>query len=81
MSGSCHGEYRYLLVAGFSVFGLSDMYNVTQFGLLAAFAFLWAILADLFFAPALMLLLKPLGAEKGQVDKWGERLIEYQKID
>lgn len=52
------------LVAGFSVFGLSDMYNVTQFGLLAAFAFLWALLADLFFTPAMMLLLKPLGAEK-----------------
>jgi hydrophobe/amphiphile efflux-3 (HAE3) family protein len=52
------------LVAGFSVFGLSDMYNVTQFGLLAAFAFLWALLADFFFAPALMLLLKPLGPER-----------------
>ena len=52
------------LVAGFSVFGLSDMYNVTQFGLLAAFAFLWALLADFFFAPAMMLLFKPLGAEK-----------------
>jgi hydrophobe/amphiphile efflux-3 (HAE3) family protein len=52
------------LVAGFSVFGLSDMYNVTQFGLLAAFAFLWALLADFFFAPALLLLMKPLGAEK-----------------
>jgi predicted RND superfamily exporter protein len=52
------------LVAGFSVFGLSDMYNVTQFGLLAAFAFLWALLADFFFAPALMLLMKPLGPER-----------------
>ena len=52
------------LVLGFSVFGLSDMYNVTQFGLLAAFAFLWALLADFFLAPAMMLLFKPLGAEK-----------------
>ncbi len=52
------------LVIGFSVFGLSDMYNVTQFGLLAAFAFLWALLADFFLAPAMMLLFKPLGEEK-----------------
>ena len=52
------------LVAGFSVFGLSDMYNVTQFGLLAAFAFLWALLADFFLAPAMMLLFKPLGPER-----------------
>ena len=52
------------LVAGFSVFGLSDMYNVTQFGLLAAFAFLWALLADFFLAPAMMLLFKPLGAKR-----------------
>ena len=52
------------LVAGFSVFGLSDMYNVTQFGLLAAFAFLWALLADFFLAPAMLLLFKPLGAER-----------------
>ena len=52
------------LVLGFSVFGLSDMYNVTQFGLLAAFAFLWALLADFFLAPAMMLLLKPLGPER-----------------
>jgi predicted RND superfamily exporter protein len=55
------------LVLGFSVFGLSDMYNVTQFGLLAAFAFLWALLADFFLAPAMMLLFKPLGEENGQV--------------
>ncbi|MEA3415680.1 MAG: MMPL family transporter [Thermodesulfobacteriota bacterium] len=52
------------LVLGFSVFGLSDMYNVVQFGLLAAFAFLWALLADFFLAPAMMLLFKPLGAER-----------------
>ncbi|MBW1926923.1 MAG: RND family transporter [Deltaproteobacteria bacterium] len=58
------------LIVGFSVFGLSDMYNVTQFGLLAAFAFLWAYLADFFFAPAMMLLFKPLGEEKGQMVEW-----------
>ena len=52
------------LVAGFSVFGLSNMYNVVHFGLFAAFAFLWALLADFFLAPAMMLLFKPLGEEK-----------------
>ena len=52
------------LIVGFSVFGLSDMYNVTQFGLLAAFAFLWALLSDFFMAPAMILLFKPLGPEK-----------------
>ena len=53
-----------MLVLGFSVFGLSDMYNVTQFGLLAAFAFFWALLADFFLAPAMLLLFKPLGEER-----------------
>ena len=52
------------LIGGFSVFGLSDMYSITKFGLLAVFAFLWILLADVFFAPALMLLFKPLEAEK-----------------
>ena len=64
------------LVLGFSVFGLSDMYNVTQFGLLAAFAFLWALLADFFLAPAMMLLFKPLGQERqlsGRVVEWSSR--------
>ena len=54
------------LVAGFSVFGLSDIYTTVHFGLLAAFAFLWALLADFFLAPAMLLLFKPLGAEKGR---------------
>ncbi|MEA3414837.1 MAG: MMPL family transporter [Thermodesulfobacteriota bacterium] len=51
------------LVVGFSVFGLSDMYTQVQFGLLSVFAFIWALLADFFLAPAMMLLFKPLGAE------------------
>ncbi len=55
------------LVVGFSVFGLSDIYTTVHFGLLAAFAFLWALLADFFLAPAMMLLFKPLGEEKGQM--------------
>ncbi len=52
------------LVAGFSVFTLSNLNNTVQFGLVASFAFLWALLADFFLAPAMMLLFKPLGAEK-----------------
>jgi predicted RND superfamily exporter protein len=55
------------LVAGFSIFALSNISSVGDFGLMAGFAMIWALLADLFFSPALMLLLKPLGAEKGQV--------------
>ena len=57
------------LVAGFSVFALSDMGNISDFGLMAGFAILWALLADLFMAPAMLLLFKPLGAEKGQMVK------------
>lgn len=56
------------LICGFAVFGLSDMHNVAQFGLLAAFAFLWALLADFFFAPALMLWLKPLKRRQPTTD-------------
>ena len=54
------------LVAGFSVFALSDISNIGDFGLMAGFAIIWALLADFFLAPAMMLLFKPLGAE-GQV--------------
>jgi predicted RND superfamily exporter protein len=53
------------LVAGFSVFALSDISNIGDFGLMAGFAIMWALLADFFLAPAMMLLFKPLGAEKG----------------
>ena len=53
------------LVAGFSVFGLSDIMSMVNFGLMAGFAFIWALLADFFFVPALLLLMKPLGAENG----------------
>jgi len=52
------------LVAGFSVFALSDISNIGDFGLMAGFAFLWALLADFFLAPAMMLLFKPLGQER-----------------
>lgn len=52
------------LAAGFSVFGLSDISNIGDFGLMAGFAIIWALLADFFLAPAMMLLFKPLGAER-----------------
>ena len=52
------------LVAGFSVFALSDISNIGDFGLMAGFAIMWALLADFFLAPAMMLLFKPLGAER-----------------
>jgi hydrophobe/amphiphile efflux-3 (HAE3) family protein len=51
------------LTLGFSVLALSNMYGLVHFGLLAGFAFSWALLADFFFAPALVLLLEPLGPE------------------
>jgi uncharacterized protein len=51
------------LVLGFGVMLLSNMTGWRNFGFFAGFAFLWALLADFFFAPALMLLLKPLGPE------------------
>ena len=53
------------LVAGFSVFSLSDINSMVKFGLMAGFAFIWALLADFFLAPAMMMLFKPLGEEKG----------------
>ena len=52
------------LVFGFIIMVLSVMKGWSHFGFLAGFAFLWALLADFFFAPALMLLVKPLGPEK-----------------
>lgn len=52
------------LAAGFSVFALSDISNIGDFGLMAGFAIIWALLADFFLAPAMMLLFKPLGSER-----------------
>jgi predicted RND superfamily exporter protein len=52
------------LTLGFSVLAFSDVTQIVMFGTLAGFAFTWALLADLFFAPALIVLLKPLGPER-----------------
>jgi len=43
-----------VLMAGFAIFGLSEMTNIRIFGLLSAFAALVAFLADLLIAPALL---------------------------
>ena len=53
------------LILGFGVMTLSDISGWRNFGFLSGFAFLWAYLADFFFCPALILLFKPLGPEKG----------------
>ncbi len=52
------------LVVGFSVMAPSAMLGIVRFALLAGFAFTWALLADFFFAPALILIFKPLGPER-----------------
>ena len=52
------------LTAGFGVLLFSDLTGVAKFGGLAGFAFTWALLADFFFVPSLLLVFKPLGPEK-----------------
>ncbi len=44
------------LTLGFSVLGFSDVSQIVKFGLLAGFAFTCALLADLLFAPAMLML-------------------------
>jgi len=51
------------LSAGFGVLLFSDLTGVSKFGGLAGFAFTWALLADFFFVPSLLLVFKPLGKE------------------
>lgn len=51
------------LALGFSVLSFSDLTGVAKFGGLACFAFSWALLADFFFVPSLLLIFKPLGEE------------------
>jgi hypothetical protein len=54
------------LTLGFLVFAASDVAALVRFGTLSAFAFAWALVADFLFAPALLLLLKPLGPERSE---------------
>ena len=55
------------LSLGFAVLAFSDMLGLVHFGLLAGFAFSWALLADFLFAPALLLLLRPLAIPRRRV--------------
>jgi hypothetical protein len=59
------------LSLGFSVLVLSSVTGMIKFGLLAGYAFVWALLADLLFSPALLVVLEPLGPER---DLSGESL-------
>jgi hypothetical protein len=52
------------LTLGFLVFAASDVTALVRFGTLSSFAFAWALLTDFFFAPALLILLEPLGPER-----------------
>jgi predicted RND superfamily exporter protein len=52
------------LTLGFSVLMLSNMTGWIRIGALSGFAFTWALLADLFLAPSILLLIKPLGPER-----------------
>lgn len=54
------------LTLGFLVFAASDVAALVRFGTLSAFAFAWALLADFLFAPALLMLLQPLGPERDE---------------
>ncbi len=53
-----------ILMVGFGVFALSKLSTSVQFGLLAGFAFFWALAADLLLAPALLILIKPLRKDR-----------------
>lgn len=53
-----------ILASGFLLFCLSKNHSVQLFGALGAFTFVWALLADFFLVPAVLLLVKPLGPER-----------------
>jgi len=64
-----------VLVLGNGVFMFSCLLGFFKLGLLFGFAFLWALTADFFFAPALILALKPLGPERtGKHPVYGETI-------
>ena len=53
-----------ILVIGNAVFLFSYLLGFFKLGLLFGVAFTWALMADFFFAPALIMILKPLGPER-----------------
>lgn len=61
-----------ILTAGFIVMVLSSVTGMIKFGLLAPFAFIWALIADLLLVPAMIILIKPLGKEEEKEKKWPE---------
>lgn len=56
-----------ILVIGNAVFLFSCLLGFFKLGLLFGVAFLWALTADFFFAPALIMILKPLGPEQPRI--------------
>jgi len=54
-----------VLVLGFSPFIFSQLTGYVKNGFMMGWAFSWALLADFLFAPALIMLTKPLGKDKG----------------
>ncbi len=52
------------LTLGFAVLAASSVNGLVHFGILSGFAFVWALLADFLFAPAMLLLIRPLGPER-----------------
>jgi hypothetical protein len=53
-----------ILVIGLILLVFSSINAFIKFGILTSLAFTWALLADLFLGPCLLLLLKPFGPEK-----------------
>jgi len=61
-----------ILIIGNGVFLFSCLLGFFKLGLLFGVAFLWALTADFFFSPALILILKPLGPEGEKAPVIGE---------
>ncbi len=55
-----------VLVIGFLPLSLSSLTGYLKMSFMFGWAFSWALIADLFLAPAIILLTKPLGMEKGE---------------
>ena len=62
-TGAAHAVHdHHHAVGGFSVLLFSDMVGVVKFGGLGCFAFGWALFADYFLVPAILLTFRPLKA-------------------
>jgi len=56
-----------ILVIGFILLIFSSINAFVKFGVLSGLAFTWALLADFYLAPSLLLLFKPLGPGKNEI--------------